>query len=44
MWLLKRKQFDGQVFATFMILYGIERYLIEFRAETWGRGEVLAEL
>ena len=30
MWLLKRKKFDGQVFAAFMMLYGIERYFIEF--------------
>jgi len=40
MWLLKRKRFDGQVWATFMILYGIERYLIEFMRGDPGRGEV----
>lgn len=40
MWLLKRKKFDGQVFATFMILYGIERYFIEFLRGDPGRGEV----
>jgi phosphatidylglycerol---prolipoprotein diacylglyceryl transferase len=40
MWLLKRKRFDGQVFAAFMILYGIERYFIEFLRGDPGRGEV----
>ena len=40
MWLLKRKKFDGQVFAVFMILYGVERYFIEFLRDDPGRGEV----
>ena len=40
MWLLKRKKFDGQVFALFMILYGIERYFIEYLRGDPGRGEV----
>jgi phosphatidylglycerol:prolipoprotein diacylglycerol transferase len=40
MWLLKRKKFDGQVFASFMILYGIERYFIEFLRGDPGRGDV----
>jgi phosphatidylglycerol:prolipoprotein diacylglycerol transferase len=40
MWLLKRKKFDGQVFASFMILYGIERFLIEFLRGDPGRGAV----
>ena len=39
-WLLGRKKFDGQVWATFMILYGIERYFIEFLRDDPGRGEV----
>ncbi|MGA6986204.1 MAG: prolipoprotein diacylglyceryl transferase [Terriglobales bacterium] len=39
-WLLGRKKFDGQVWATFMILYGIERYFIEFLRGDPGRGEV----
>jgi phosphatidylglycerol---prolipoprotein diacylglyceryl transferase len=38
--LLKRKKFDGQVFATFMMLYGVERYFIEFLRGDPGRGEV----
>lgn len=44
MWLLKRKKFDGQVFAAFMILYGIERYFIEFLRGDPGRGEVFGGL
>ncbi len=44
MWLLKRKKFDGQVFASFMILYGIERYFIEFLRGDPGRGEVFGGL
>src|SRR5258708_26938362 len=43
-WLLKRKKFDGQVWGTFMILYGIERYFIEFLRDDPGRGEVFGEL
>jgi len=41
MWLFKRKRFDGQVFATFLILYGIARYFLEFLRDDPGRGEVL---
>jgi len=44
MWLLKRKRFDGQVFGSFMILYGIERYFIEFLRGDPGRGEVFGGL
>jgi phosphatidylglycerol---prolipoprotein diacylglyceryl transferase len=40
MWLFKRKRFDGQVFATFLILYGIARYFLEFIRDDPGRGEV----
>lgn len=40
MWLLPRKKFDGQVWGTFMILYGIERYFIEFLRGDPGRGLV----
>ena len=43
-WLLGRKKFDGQVFASFMILYGIERYFIEFLRGDPGRGEVFGGL
>jgi len=44
MWLLKRKKFDGQVFATFIILYGVERFFIEFLRDDPGRGEVFGGL
>jgi phosphatidylglycerol:prolipoprotein diacylglycerol transferase len=44
MWLLKRKKFDGQVFGSFMILYGIERYFIEFLRGDPGRGEAFGRL
>jgi len=43
-WLLGRKKFDGQVWGTFMILYGIERYFIEFLRDDPGRGEVFGGL
>lgn len=40
-WLCKRKKFEGQVIALFMIVYGIERYVFEFFRGDPGRGEVL---
>lgn len=40
MWLFKRKKFDGQVFASFLILYGMARYFLEFLRADPGRGEV----
>ncbi len=39
-WLFRRKKFDGQVFGSFMVLYGIERFCIEFLRDDPGRGEV----
>jgi phosphatidylglycerol---prolipoprotein diacylglyceryl transferase len=39
-WMLKHKKFDGQVFAAYLILYGIARYLLEFLRDDPGRGEV----
>ena len=44
MWLLKRKRFDGQVFAAFIMLYGFERFFIEFLRGDPGRGEVFGRL
>ncbi len=38
LWLFRRKSFDGQVFGTFMVLYGIERFFIEFLRGDEGRG------
>jgi phosphatidylglycerol---prolipoprotein diacylglyceryl transferase len=29
-WLLKRKRFDGQIMGTYMFLYGIARFFLEF--------------
>jgi phosphatidylglycerol:prolipoprotein diacylglycerol transferase len=44
MWLLKRKRFDGQVFGTFIMLYGVERFFIEFLRDDPGRGVVFGGL
>jgi len=43
-WLLGRKKFDGQVFAAFIMLYGVERFFIEFLRGDEGRGEVFGGL
>jgi len=40
MWLLKRKKFDGQVFGSYLFLYGIARFFLEFIRDDPGRGEV----
>jgi phosphatidylglycerol:prolipoprotein diacylglycerol transferase len=43
-WLCKRKRFEGQVIALFMIVYGCERFIFEFFRGDPGRGEVLGGL
>jgi len=43
-WLCKRKKFEGQIIALYMIVYGIERYVFEFFRGDPGRGEVLGGL
>jgi phosphatidylglycerol---prolipoprotein diacylglyceryl transferase len=43
-WLCKRKKFEGQVIALFMIVYGVERFVFEFFRGDPGRGEVLGGL
>ncbi len=43
-WLCKRKQFEGQIIALFMIVYGIERFIFEFYRGDPGRGEVFGGL
>ncbi len=43
-WMLRRKKFDGQVFGSFVVLYGIERFFIEFLRGDPGRGEVFGGL
>ena len=40
MWLLKRRKFEGQVFAAYLMLYGVARYLLEFLRDDPGRGSV----
>ena len=37
-WLCKRKKFEGQVIALFMIVYGTERFVFEFFRGDPGRG------
>ena len=44
MWMLKRRRFEGQVFAAYLILYGVARYLLEFLRGDPGRGEVFGGL
>lgn len=39
-WLWKRKKFDGQVLATYLMLYGFARYFLEFIRDDPGRGSV----
>jgi phosphatidylglycerol:prolipoprotein diacylglycerol transferase len=40
MWLFKRKKFDGQIFAAYLVLYGVARYFLEFLRDDPGRGSV----
>jgi phosphatidylglycerol:prolipoprotein diacylglycerol transferase len=40
MWMLKHKKFDGQVFAAYLILYGVARYFLEYLRDDPGRGSV----
>jgi phosphatidylglycerol:prolipoprotein diacylglycerol transferase len=40
MWMLKRRKFDGQVFGTYLFLYGVARFFLEFLRGDPGRGEV----
>jgi phosphatidylglycerol---prolipoprotein diacylglyceryl transferase len=40
MWMLKRRRFEGQVFAAYLILYGTARYFLEFIRNDPGRGSV----
>ena len=43
-WLITRKHADGQVFGTYLILYGIARFFIEFLRDDPGRGQVFGNL
>jgi phosphatidylglycerol---prolipoprotein diacylglyceryl transferase len=40
-WLLRRKKFEGEIIGTYMIIYGVARYFIEFFRGDPGRGEFL---
>lgn len=40
-WLTKRKKFEGEIIGTYMIVYGVARYFIEFFRGDPGRGEFL---
>ncbi len=37
-WLLRRKKFEGEIIGTYMIIYGVARYFIEFFRGDPGRG------
>jgi phosphatidylglycerol:prolipoprotein diacylglycerol transferase len=39
-WMLKRRKFEGQIMGTYLILYGIARYFLEFLRDDPGRGSV----
>ena len=43
-WLLKRRKFEGQVMGTYLILYGVARYFLEFLRDDPGRGSVFGGL
>lgn len=40
-WLIRRKKFEGEIIGSYMIIYGIARYIIEFFRGDPGRGEFL---
>jgi len=40
-WLIRRKKFEGEIIGTYMILYGVARYFIEFFRGDPGRGQFL---
>jgi len=40
-WMFPRKKFDGQIFGTYLFLYGVARYFLEFLRGDPDRGSVL---
>jgi phosphatidylglycerol:prolipoprotein diacylglycerol transferase len=40
-WLIKRKKFEGEILGTYLILYGVARYFIEFFRGDPGRGQFI---
>ena len=43
-WLIKRKKFEGEILGTYLIIYGIARYFIEFFRGDPGRGQFIGFL
>jgi phosphatidylglycerol:prolipoprotein diacylglycerol transferase len=40
-WLIRHKKFEGEIIGTYMIVYGVGRYFIEFFRGDEGRGDFL---
>ena len=40
-WLIKRKKFEGEILGTYLIIYGVARYFIEFFRGDPGRGQLI---
>ncbi len=40
-WLIRRKKFEGEIIAAYMMIYGVGRYFIEFFRDDPGRGTFL---
>jgi phosphatidylglycerol---prolipoprotein diacylglyceryl transferase len=38
-WLFRRKKFDGQIMATYLFIYGVARFFLEFLRGDPGRGQ-----
>ena len=43
-WMFKRKKFDGQIFGSYLFLYGIARFFLEFLRDDPGRGSVFGDV
>jgi phosphatidylglycerol:prolipoprotein diacylglycerol transferase len=39
-WMIRRKRFEGQVIGTYLFLYGVARYFLEFLRGDPDRGSV----
>jgi phosphatidylglycerol---prolipoprotein diacylglyceryl transferase len=44
LWIFKNKKFEGQVIGTYLFLYGVARFILEFWRGDPGRGEVFGGL
>lgn len=44
LWIFKNKKFEGQVIGTYLFLYGVARFFLEFWRGDPGRGEVFGGL